>query len=387
MLLRQLYRAGFLLSLLLVLVCCSSIPRYPVEGELLGEQVHTTVDSEIARYYFEDYLQGKRSDQNFDEKIHRIYKKQGNAQPTRQELKEISATFSVDFAALFLADRLWSIEENRKLQKTFNHFLEEKETVPYRPPSYFSSYLVLFVPGWDYVDHGHITGADFAVPRELVTDLGIENHLVDISPHGSVEENAHHLTKEVIEYSRSGKKIIIGGASSAGPAIHLSLGEQLNKEQLRSVKAWINLGGILQGSPLIEYLHEWPRSWLLKIYMWWRGWHHDQLMSMAVEPSRKRFERLSINENLLVINYLGVPLSGQVSQYSQDKYPLLSQEGPNDGLGLLTDAIAPDSMTIIALGRDHFLAEDPRIDEKTIALTKTVISYLEKDSEGLKLHQ
>ena len=196
-----------------------------------------------------------------------------------------------------------------------------------------------------------------------------------------------YLSKEIIEYSQSGKKIIIGGASSAGPAIHLCLGEQLNKEQRQSVKAWINLAGILQGSPLIEYLQEWPRRWVVNIYMWLRGWHLDELMSMAVEPSRKRFERLSISEDVLIINYLGVPLSGQVSIHSQDKYPLFAQEGPNDGLTLLADAIAPNSMTIIALGRDHFLAEDPRIDAKTIALTKTVISYLEKDSDGFNLHQ
>ena len=192
---RRLFYTGCLLSLLFGLVCCSSIPKYPVEGELLGEKVRTTVDSEIARYYLEDYLQGRKSNPIFDEKIDRLYKKQKNVPPTRQELKEISTNFSVDFAALFLADRLWSIEENRKLKKTFKHFLEEKDITPYTPPSHFSSYLVLFVPGWDYVDHGHITGADFAAPRELVTDLGIENHLVEISPHGSVEENAHVLIK------------------------------------------------------------------------------------------------------------------------------------------------------------------------------------------------
>jgi hypothetical protein len=384
---RQLYYVSCLIFLLLILEGCSSIPKYPVEGELLGETVSTTVDSEIARYYLENYLQGKRSHPIFDEKIDRLYQIQGTAQPTREELKEIAQTFSVDFATLFLADRLWAIEENRKLQETFSRFLEEKKADAYSPPSPYSSYMVLFVPGWDYVDHGHITGADLAAPRKLVTDLGIENHLVEISPHGSVEENAHYLSKELIEYSQSGKNIIISGPSSAGPAIHLSLGEQLDQVQLQSVKAWINLGGILQGTPLIEYLQEWPRSWLLNIYMWWRGWDLEELKSMSVEPSRQRFERLSMSENVLIINYIGFPLSGQVSKYSQDKYPLLAPEGPNDGLTLLVDAIAPNSMTLMAIGSDHFFAEDPQIGAKTVALAKTVISYLEQDSEGLNRHR
>ena len=47
------------------------------------------------------------------------------------------------------------------------------------------------------------------------------------------------------------------------------------------------------------------------------------------------------------------------------------------GLTLLRDVIAPNSLTIIALGSDHFFAEDPKINAKTIALTILVISYLE----------
>ena len=56
---------------------------------------------------------------------------------------------------------------------------------------------------------------------------------------------------------------------------------------------------------------------------------------------------------------------------------MLVSKGPNDGLTLLRDVIAPNSLTIIELGSDHFFAEDPKINAKTIALTILVISYLE----------
>jgi hypothetical protein len=98
---------------------------------------------------------------------------------------------------------------------------------------------------------------------------------------------------------------------------------------------------------------------------------------MGTGPSRKRFERLRVDENILIVNYLGIPLSGQLSRYSRDKYPLLRPEGPNDGLTLLTDAIAPNSLTVVALGSDHFFAEDPDIDDKTVALMTLVIALLE----------
>jgi len=57
----------------------------------------------------------------------------------------------------------------------------------------------------------------------------------------------------------------------------------------------------------------------------------------------------------------------------------LRSDGPNDGLALLTDEIAPDSLTVVALGNDHYFAEDPEIDKKTVALMKLVITYLNKN--------
>jgi len=380
----QLFYVVCLLSLLLFPVGCATISEYPVNSELIGEKVHTTVDSEIARYYLENYLQGIKNDSASDQKIDLLYRNQSESQPTRKELKKLSVTFSVDFAALFLADHLWSNKENSNLQKTFRRFVEEEEDNTYSYQSRYSSYMMLFVPGWDYVENGHITGADFATPRVLVADLGIENHLVEIPPNGSVEDNADYLSKELIVRGQSGKKIIIVGASSAGPAIHLSLGEQLGKEQLQSVAAWINIGGILQGSPLVDYFQQWPQRWLFNIVLWYEGWDKDKLISMSAKASRKRFSRLSLSNNVLVINYLGLSLSGQLSEYSKTKYPLLAPEGPNDGLTLLVDVILPGSMTIIAIGSDHFFAEDPLIDVKTVALTKTVISYLEKTVNGHK---
>jgi hypothetical protein len=47
---------------------------------------------------------------------------------------------------------------------------------------------------------------------------------------------------------------------------------------------------------------------------------------------------------------------------------------------LLTDVIAPGSLTVVALGSDHFFAEDPEIDRKTVALMKLVVAYANKDT-------
>ncbi len=189
----QPYFAVLVLPLLIILVACNSTPKLPVKSNFLGETISTTVDSEVARYFLESYLQGSRLNPDFDARIGELYKQQKEAIPTREELKKISDRFSVDFAALFLADRLWADENNRKIQNLFNHLLEDERSIPNLLETCTSSYMLLFVPGWDYVENGHLTGADFAEPRKLVTGLGIENHLVEIPTTGSVEDIAEYL--------------------------------------------------------------------------------------------------------------------------------------------------------------------------------------------------
>jgi hypothetical protein len=54
----------------------------------------------------------------------------------------------------------------------------------------------------------------------------------------------------------------------------------------------------------------------------------------------------------------------------------MRSDGPNDGLGLLSEMVVPDSQTIIATTSDHFFAEDPQIKEKSVALLKTVMQVV-----------
>jgi len=361
----------------LVLGACSSIPRIPATGEFVGQSVATTVDAEVARYYLESYSQGRHENREMDEKISALYRSLGNSLPSREELKAISVAFSVDFAALFFADRLLSNACNKTLNRLFARYLENDARVD---RNISASYQILFVPGWDYVSNGGLTGADFAKPRELATRAGFENHLVKLPPTGSVEAGARVLAAEIARHRRSGKAILLAGTSSAGPAIHLALGELLDQQELSSVKVWLNLGGILGGTPLVDYFEGQPQRMLLDFYAWAKGWDRQAIPSMGTVASRARFSRLQLNSDIVVINYVGIPLSGQLSQYSGTGYRMLRSDGPNDGLVLLTDVIAPGSLTVVALGSDHFFAEDPEIDRKTVALMKLVVAYANKDT-------
>jgi hypothetical protein len=83
---------------------------------------------------------------------------------------------------------------------------------------------------------------------------------------------------------------------------------------------------------------------------------------------------------VLVVNYIGIPLTGSLSSLAYGGFIELKNGGPNDGLSLLSDLILPRGLTLAELGRDHFLL-DEQIDVRTIALAITVIRWLE-DSDA-----
>jgi hypothetical protein len=357
---------------------CTSYGKYPVDAELLEEPVTTTVDSASAQYYLNHYLQGERLDASLDRRIDDVYRDYSETLPDRADLVQISEQFSNDFAALFLADRLWQDQQNREVQSVFRDYLAMPEEQLYIPPSSVEDYVILLVPGWNYTNNGHVTGSDFSTPRRLLDRLEIENRLVLVPSNGSVMQSAGVIAASILEHGEANKKIIIVGASAAGPAIHYTLGKLLDHDQLGDVVAWVNLGGILQGSPLVDYFQEWPQKMVLNIALAFYGWDNEEIMSMSAEQSRERVKSLKLPAEIIVINYMGLSLTGSLSSLSTYKYPLIADQGPNDGMTPLADIIAPGSMTLVAIGSDHYFAEDPEINLKTIAMVKTVFELMRR---------
>ncbi len=374
----RLQRVCLLAVLLFLQYGCASYDKYPVDAKLLEEPVKTTVDSAAAQYYLNHYLQGERLDEKLDLHIDGVYQHYSAAFPDRAALVQISKEFSNDFAALFLADRLWQDKRNREVQTVFRHYLSMPEEQLYVPPPSVDDYVILLVPGWNYANNGHVTGSDFAAPRRLLDRLEIENYLLLVPSNGSVIQSASVIAESILEHSETGKKISIIGASAAGPAIHYTLGKLLDHDQLVDVVAWVNLGGILQGSPLVDYFQEWPQKMVLNIALALYGWDNQEIMSMSAVQSRERVKSLKLPAGIVVINYMGLSLTGSLSSLSTYKYPLIADQGPNDGLTPLVDIIAPGGMTLVAIGSDHYFAEDPEINLKTIAMVKTVFELMRR---------
>ena len=125
------YGSPGLITLLFGLLVLSACAGLPVRGSVGMQAIDTRVDSEAARYYLGSYLAGQRSDAALDERIDRVYQSANGSLPDRYELKHLSDEFSVDFAALYLADQIAHIPVNRRFRRAFDQAYEyARKTFP-----------------------------------------------------------------------------------------------------------------------------------------------------------------------------------------------------------------------------------------------------------------
>lgn len=369
-----LFKIVTILPPLLLVSACAGLP---VRGTVGGQTIETRVDSEAASYYLANYLAGKHSNPALDERIDRVYQSTDGNLPNRDELKRLSDEFSVDFAALYFADRIDRDPVNRRFRKDFDqtrdYVREAFGENHVKLPAAASGYEVLFVPTYLY-KRLTFTGADMAVPRAALQQVGFICHFVETDDDGPVETNADLVSAAIRARAQTGRQLIIVSASKSGPEVALAL-TKLGPAESRHVAAWINTVGALQGSPVAdEQLGPELEFIVGKVDPAGRE-------SITTARSRQRFDSFRIPEHVLVVNYFGIPVSGSISFLARRGFFPLRKYGPNDGLVLLPDMVIPRGITLAELGSDHFLINE-HLDIKSVALAITVIRWLENPDQA-----
>jgi hypothetical protein len=357
------------LSALFLLSACAGLP---VRGTVAGQTIETRVDSEVARYYLANYLAGNRTNPAFDARIDRIYQSANGSLPDRTELKRLSDDFSVDFAALYLADQVARVPINARFRTSFDQVYDYvRKAFPegrVKLPDAAAKYEVMFVPSYLY-KRVLVAGADLAAPRAALQKVGFTCHFVETSEDGAIEANADLVMAAIRARAESGRRLIIVSASKSGPEVALAL-TRLGPDETRHVAAWVNTVGALQGSPVVD------EQMLPQLEVIMGKVDPDGKESLTTAKSRQRFESFRVPDHVFVVNYFGIPVSGSVSFRGRFGYFPLRKFGPNDGLVLLPDMIFPRGVTLAELGSDHFLPNG-HTDITAVALTITVIRWLE----------
>jgi len=358
--------------------CALPYPQIPASGVVHGQQVETHVDSELAAYYLEHFDDWRRSDSEEARQLAQL-PPCSDASLERESLRQIALQTSVDVAGLYSAGCL--MDANRDLGSEFQRVFSELKSDPAPGASlgHVAGFAIVVVPGWDYVESGEITGGDFARQLRQFGELGIANYRIEINQNGGVEENAAFIRHEVVRISRSHENIVLVSASSGSPAVAHALGDRETHAELANVRAWLNIGGILGGMRLIDSYSGGVGRLVLRAFSWFEGWDIEDVDSMSAARSLERLARMELPEGLVIINYIGIPFSGDISERVSFFYSRLRELGPNDGLTLVTDPILPGTHTLVALGQDHFFADDPELETRTVALASVVATLVGRE--------
>lgn len=372
------------LFLSLFLSACVIIPKHHTKGRLAEQTISTTTDSTLSKYYLEHYLRDEHIIPHYDQKIDRAIKTWSERPLDSVTLRKITEEFSTDFATLYLVSRLYQDPINRRAQQAFHSHLDAIRNKGFsevsRVAQRFATYLIAFVPGYAY-KRDPTTGADFALQRRIMNRAGFNTLLIETNEIGTVEENASLLVGEIARLSGEYDKVILVSASKGGPEVALAIGKLMTAEELRHVRAWISIGGLLRGSPSADQALKWPQSWFARIAFFFKGLRADVIENLSTKKRKAVFAELIFPEHILTLQYIGVPLSGHIAKYVEGRYKDLRMLGPNDGLTLLADELVPGGIVVTDIGLDHYFA-DPEIDLKTFALASVALDELEGRKRG-----
>jgi hypothetical protein len=294
----------------------------------------------------------------------------GDTPALREALAAVARAKGLDDAAALFVEAIEQLPRNRAFRARFDAALAG----PLAPPANQASYLPVFVPGWLYRTNPE-SGADFARPRRVLSARGYAVRFAEIDENGTVEANGDALAVQLGQLAGDGRRLVLVSTSKAGPETQLALDRLARDGKAGHVAAWVNIGGLLNGTPLADHWDTWPRSWLAAFGFAFMGHDTAAIPTMRTDVRRARFPALRMPDAVLVVTYIGAPRAADVTRGAQGDYAIIAPHGPNDGMTLLADAPLLQGITLVERGLDHYFAA-PDIDRRIEALAQAVLEML-----------
>jgi hypothetical protein len=363
-------RAGALaLASMLLVACAARGPRHAVDTELAFAPLRTTVDSDLAARYLTN-VRG-------DPEIAVLQKKYDACDLRCDVLRALAEESSTDFAAAYFARRILAVPRHRGAQKRYADTLKRlTASKPTRIDRLArDEYTFAFVPGLFYNSRPE-NGAAMARTRAVLRARGFSTYLVPTGETSTVEEGAQILADYLIEARKTGRRIILTSASKGGADVAHALGKLLSSEDISHVRGWVSIGGVLRGTPLADIGLTFPSSLLLGLTGWVHGTSLGVAKNLSTAEGVRRFATYSFPTHIQVLHYVGVPLSGTVSDSVRSNYNSMKPYGPNDGVTLLPDELLPQGHVVLAIGADHRF-QDSRMDLQTLALASVILELID----------
>lgn len=345
-----------------VLFGSSCVPKTSIQvtGRLFSRPLEVTVDHELAKLMLTVPSSAAVSD---------FYSANNNKPLNTSTLAGIASDYSMDVATLYFLQRAYMNKFNRQAQDLYHHFLDQLKSEKADQLAPLKDYYVAFVPGLDY--HDSTNGGNFARQRRLLDRGGIQNELIQTNSWGLTDENAALIAKRLNELSALHSSILLVSASKGGLEVAVALGKLMSPGETKAIKAWVSVGGILNGSPVADTYLCWPKCWVAEIGLLTVGQKINLVKDVSYRKRTEDFQGLQFPENVKRIHFVGAPLATQIDKRIRGNYCSIKKFGPNDGITPLADEITDGGIIVSELGFDHYFRH-PEIDKKTIALSLVV---------------
>jgi hypothetical protein len=275
---------------------------------------------------------------------------------TAERLQELARTEGIDFATMLLYHRL-------RCSAVHGPFIERLEALPdsVGPLCAAADALVAVVPGGFYRERPD-TGADGRFLLDPAVALGCRTAVVPLASFGSLRENA----RIVCNWLRAQRgSIVLVSLSKSGAEVRLALEEPDADACFADVRAWVNLSGVVRGTPMVSWLFRHPlRCLVVRLLFRLRGYSYQALHEMERGPRGLLNGPLRIPAHLKVVHLYGFPLRRHLRRpLSRRGHRRIAPLGPNDGgANLLADLLDLPGAIYPVWGADHYLRPDWNLD-------------------------
>jgi hypothetical protein len=271
------------------------------------------------------------------------------ALPSFEELQEITARDGVDATTTFLYQAVLDSPQHGSFIKKIQSLSQEIRRYP--PPA---DVELAIVPGAFYRENPR-SGADGHVARAEAEHLGWRTHLIPIASTGSLRENAETIGQWLAEHSQT--RFVLVSLSKGGSDLKMALAQPGAEYAFESVAVWINLCGLLDGTPLSDWLFsQQTGAWLLRLYFRLRRQDFSFVNELRRGRSAPLDFALRLPAHIQMINVVGFPLTQHLTNSMMKRcHRWLAPQGPNDGGLLLADVCSLPGLLYPIWEGDHYL--------------------------------
>lgn len=222
--------------------------------------------------------------------------------------------------------------------------------------------LYVIVPGAFYREHPD-TGADGARIRTALEHAGRRWRIAPIESVGSCATNGA-LLAEWLRVECGDELVVLISLSKGSADIRTALARPDAATCFARVAAWVSLGNVAYGTPLITWLRRRPwLYWTYRMLFWWRGRDPAFLSSLERPPLGTALPFLEVPPWLRAYHVIGFPPANRLANDMAGRWHRrLAPYGPNDGVGLLGDIVHLPGVIIPVWGADHYFHPDTGID-------------------------